>query len=141
MAQLFGGLVLAAITSLCFIAYRHPKEFQTIGAILSIIAFLLFSALEIWNFSAENATFGLYSILESKDANGYPIDPSDKVKKIQDKIRSQEFYPDYLIFAFLGTNAFLMLLLNLPTLGIVDKNAHQKPEEPKPKKSKKVPPE
>lgn len=53
MNPLISGLILATISALAFIAYKHPKEFRVVENLLTIVLGSLMLGLTIWNSSAE----------------------------------------------------------------------------------------
>lgn len=63
MQGLIYSLILAAISALAFIAYRHHKAFVKIGATLYGVSLIAFLAMNLWNIAmtvagsaAQNAT-------------------------------------------------------------------------------------
>ena len=48
MDGLIGGLILAAISALTFLAYKHPKGYSRLHTILNFSAMLFFIALSGW---------------------------------------------------------------------------------------------
>jgi len=70
---IIGGLVLSAVTGICFIAYNHPSKYLKFLPWVGVLAFLIMMCLGCWNvavmlFSHRVHLAGLPFVVEAKPA-------------------------------------------------------------------------
>jgi len=154
MGQIFTGLVLAAVTSLAFIAYHHPKEYKVLSVILSGIAIIIFAGIAIWNTAVNRSQAALDNVpypdepfvtsnTDGKEGSELPSvnQRNDFVYQARNEVEKVEFYPDAASGVVIVILGFLWALTALPLLGIVDKKTDTAPKKLEENKPEEVPPE
>ena len=94
-----GGLIIAAVSGLSFIAYKHPKGYSKIGSVTYLFISASFLIYVVWVAGYQK---GFYDGIQAKDAFAkpeFPIEP----------------FP-WLVIAVFIILAYLMLLQNLPSI-------------------------
>jgi fucose permease len=101
---LITGLILAFISALAYIAYRHPKSYSVVWPYLSTIALLIYLLLLTFNLGLLQAS---HSITDEMFKN------STEIHKV---IESKEIPVVYVLIIFFGFFGYISLLLYLPTI-------------------------
>jgi|GEM_PF-877900 cytochrome bd-type quinol oxidase subunit 2 len=98
-----GGLFVAAVSGLSFLAYKHPKGYSKIGSVTYLFISVCFLIYVVWVFGYQQ---GFYDgkLAETASAKPeYPVEP----------------FP-WLVLAILIILAYLKLLQNLPRILEID---------------------
>ena len=126
MEALISGLILASVTALALIAYRHPKQYKYIVIPIFIVMFIVYIFITAWNGSSEMLSIKIERLLESNN--------NLESKTI---LKNHQYFSGYPITViFLSIYAFLMLLLWLPEIGITHEKTKNSPKDPDNKKTK-----
>jgi hypothetical protein len=109
MDKVIPALIVAAISSLTFVAYKHPKAYQKIFNPLAICFLITFIAVNAWNLSNTLTYSALIEYIE--------------VGKIKDAKTAMENYqiPYWEMWMLLGSYFYLFFLTFLPRLLDEDK--------------------
>jgi hypothetical protein len=103
MQGLIYSLILAAISALAFIAYRHHKAFAKIGSTLHWASLITFLAMNMWNIAMTVAGSAARSAVEYREA-----------EKIRIAIEALQIPYSMLIISFILWMGYLMILSYLP---------------------------
>jgi hypothetical protein len=105
MAALITGLVLAALSGLTFLAYRHPRAFAPVGRLLTWVSVAIYMCLSMWDTGVTWAAIELRIY----------IDPS-KMEAAQAAVEGLKVPALWLNVAFFGFLGYLVVLDLLPRL-------------------------
>jgi hypothetical protein len=69
MDKLVPGIVLAALSALTFVAYRHPDGYQRLMRPIRYVVPVLFTAALVWDISSMRTLSNLYSFIDASKLN------------------------------------------------------------------------
>jgi len=105
------GLILAAVSGLTFVAYKHPSGFDKLANILHIAAVSILIGLTIWNIAIDKAHIQLMKLLQEGAL--------DKAQLALDEI---SLPTGWIIATFLAFEFYILFLSYLPNLVKHDEN-------------------
>jgi hypothetical protein len=105
METIFSGLLLAAITGLTALAYKHPEGYAKIHKVLSIILLLVVLSITSWNAAID--TFIVRILRASKS-----VDMS-QIERVGDNLKVPF---SWLVLGFMGIYGYLLFLDFLPSI-------------------------
>ena len=109
MDKIVTGLVLAGISGITFVAYRHPQAYEKLWGWLALIDVLVVLGIVIWNTSSYATNSAVIKFLKS-----------DQWKEADDAVTKVRVQGSILI-GLVVLSFYLQLLLYLPAiLGITD---------------------
>ena len=113
METLVSGLILAALSGLTFLAYRHPEAYEKIYVPFVLAYGVIFIGTVGWNFGVLKTT---YAVL---DEIGYNfLDDAEKAKE-------RLLLPEWLWLVLIGLYLYMTFLATLPKI-----TGAQKPPDP-----------
>ena len=65
MESLVVSLIVAAVSALGFLAYKHPKAYNVLALGLMVVLVLLFAGTGLWNIAVSRAYLALYDVIPS----------------------------------------------------------------------------
>ncbi|GEM_PF-5264205 len=113
------GLVLACVSALAFIAYRHPTEYRTVFNVLSSVNSGIYLIVLIWNTSADVLASKMsLALYKAGLIDGEKISQvDDQVKKV---LSNHQIFGGDPFLIFIAIFLYLGLLRILPIIGIVE---------------------
>src|SRR5690349_3293182 len=103
MDKILPGLILAAISALTYVAYKHPDGYGRLHKVGRVIFPTLFVGALIWDISASRAFSALYEMFIDRQAARAIID-------------GRELLSLYVVLAYMGLMLYLEFLAFLPDI-------------------------
>jgi TRAP-type C4-dicarboxylate transport system permease small subunit len=115
------GLLLASVSGITYLAYKHPRAYRKIALPLSTLILLIQFMVMMWSFGVQATHLKLMPLIESSKWN--------QAQEAVDGI-----LPRWWLVALvcLGATTYLLLLYWLPKL--LDQEKKDSPDEPSPEK-------
>jgi hypothetical protein len=114
MQGLFYSLILAAISALAFVAYRHHKAFVKIASILYGASLITCLAMNLWNIAITVAGSAAQRAIEYQGA-----------EKIRQATEALQIPYGVLIISFILWMGYLMILRFLPNILNLNEKVNQ----------------
>ncbi|MCW5693821.1 MAG: hypothetical protein KIT48_15785 [Pseudolabrys sp.] len=105
MDKLIPSLIVAALSALTWLAYKHPPAFKMIAAFPMIAVTLIYVAFAIWEFGVSK---GYSKMLEFLKPGSF-----DEAQKQVDELRVLTGWHGAAVFCF---NLYMVFLINLPAI-------------------------
>lgn len=126
LETLITGLALAAVSSITYVAYKHPSAYRKLYQPLTWLSLTILSVIGIWTFGAQSAYTQLIPLIEAS-----------KFHQMEEAL-SRITYRWWVVFAVcVGANLFLLLLSYLPKLLEKELEEEKKESPPNPSPDKK----
>jgi TRAP-type C4-dicarboxylate transport system permease small subunit len=115
------GLLLAAVSGVGYLAYKHPAAYRKIYWPLTTLALIIFTIIGSWMIGLQQGYTQVIPLIE----------PS-KLPQVQEAITRGMDRWWIVTAAYFGATLYLLLLSYLPTL--LEQEKKENPEEPSPEK-------
>lgn len=132
---IISALVVAAISGITFLAYRHPKSYPTIYIALLVTSFFVLTFVFSWNMSNSNSRSAISAVLLQSDENEKPIDSVTRLENLSLEsdlrdVLNREKFQDWVWIVIIGFMAYIGLLKSLPLLiGEDDDDQEKQPKD------------
>jgi hypothetical protein len=102
--SLMVSLIVAAVSGLGFLAYKHPKAYEVLSLGVMVVLLLLFAGTGIWDIAVGRAYLGVMEFI--------PSDKWQQVRSALETVKSPRSW-NYVIWGFI---IYVQLLRGLPAL-------------------------
>lgn len=114
MEKLITGLMIATISGITFIAYKHPEGYRNIHPFIGMIPALAFIFAVIWNWAVVVTAQELHVFIASENLS--------KAREAREQL---EWPVGWIFLANAGIYLYTLFLLNLPKILEIEKKEKQ----------------